>query len=164
MIRYVKQQNKYSCGPIAIINAIKWSGHKFAMKANLRLVIRASGCEKILGCRRSRCFDHALRVFGDKKFKVKLKICPSIRFIENHLRQPGTAIIVNISRFDNHKVLQGHYILITKVSRSGKSFIVINYFTGETRSLIKRSILINDCRRRKSVRIHPVVWFLTKLE
>ena len=31
-MRYIKQKDKSSCGPIAIMNVMKWAGKKFAAK------------------------------------------------------------------------------------------------------------------------------------
>ena len=44
MVKYLKQRNSFSCGPIAIINAYKWLGLKYSYK-NLKELEKELDCD-----------------------------------------------------------------------------------------------------------------------
>lgn len=72
MTRYVRQRDNYSCGPVAIANALKWAGSKFSYRRYHPMFIAAAKCQKPRGTKRGH-FDRTLRFFARTFdwFKVK---------------------------------------------------------------------------------------------
>ena len=45
MIRYIKQRDKYSCGPVAIMNVLKWAGAEFSYQGKIKLFQQLCFCK-----------------------------------------------------------------------------------------------------------------------
>jgi hypothetical protein len=160
LIRYVRQRDRYSCGPIAIINAIKWAGKSASIWQDFEAVTQDCKCVPPGGTKHAD-FDHALRKHS-RGFRAKRRIQPSFTSIERYLRMPRSAVIVNYA-YDRDGVRGAHYALFIGTSRSGESFVGIN-IRRKTVFSISRQEFMRDLRRRKDGcgRVYPRVWFLTK--
>jgi len=168
MIRYVRERNdNCSCGPIAIINAMKWSGEASTLRSHFRRVCQASRCKpSIRGAPRGH-FDRTMHQLCPN-INIKKRVFPTIQSIYEHLQKSDSAVVVTISWIEtgDHvgRMVKSHYALLVRTTASGKSFVGINYCRGKTQSLIRRTTLIYHCRRRRNFLgdWYPVAWFLTK--
>jgi len=92
-MRYCKQRNSFECGPIAILNALKWSGARATLK-DLADIRKNSGTDK-LGTS-ERLFRKELKSKGKGYFKVTAFTDkqPDISFFLRELWKDRCAIIV----------------------------------------------------------------------
>lgn len=167
MPRYVKQPDKISCGPIAIMNALKWSGRRCTLKNNFQRLTKACDCSPGNYGSSISAFDHALRNETRGRLNIKRRHRSSIREIEEHLHQRNGAVIINylyICEKTGDRV--GHLALFTHTSETGGSFTGVNDVRDKTIVLLRRSTLLR-CLRLRGLRgegSYPTVWFLTKIE
>jgi hypothetical protein len=167
MPRYVQQRDEFRCGPVAILNALKWSGRSVTAKLIPRL------CKEV-SCSQSGTqplnFTLGLIRRGKKSFTVRRDNHPSLANIENRLRNGGAVILVywyhKEKKTRKSREFEGHLTLITGVSKSGKTFRVVNYFTpkGLHRVRINREVLWGNLRPRcyKHVWHYAAAWYLRK--
>ncbi len=171
MVRYVRQRDTFRCGPIAILNALKWAGAPVTA-ALLPEITAVAGCVYPEGTQ-PKDFAPALRAFGEKYFSVGTVPLPSIRAIENCLREEDRAVLVNYGWFnrDAGNALTGHYTLFTGVSARGQRFTAVNFSRGAggsaqgTTSTVSRAKMREFLHHRKDPeesRWYPGSWFLTK--
>lgn len=165
MPRYVRQRNKYSCGPVAIINAIKWAGGHVTMRKDFKRLIKATHCSFVgsyWGTNLSN-LDCVLRHEGRRRFKVMRRSRSGIKAIEEHVRKDGCAAIINYCYPDKKTGgYCGHYMLLVDALPSGKTFICVNNSRkGPTVAQFRRSTIIDDLKPR--FLNYPYVWFLTRL-
>jgi len=171
MPRYVKQRDKHSCGPVAILNALKWSGQDMSHRKHIQMLKLMTG-QKPRGGTSNTNLYRTLRVLGGKllgSLKIKPRIRPTLQEMEAHLRNGGVVLLQyhwidkNGSRFPQKWSFHGHFVLVTGVSPSGYWFEVVN---GYTYTPAARTISRDKFKRDMLgfQRGHPGVkgWFLTR--
>ena len=122
--RFVKQKDKFRCGPIAIINALRWAG--IDIKYNeVKPIGELCGCVAQGGCVPIK-FDLALRKKVGEYFKVKLVAAPIFPEIEEHLRSNGIIVLYYRWVQDSKNKTGCHYTLITGISDSGGTVYIVN--------------------------------------
>ncbi len=164
MPRYVRQRDKFRCGPVGILNALKWAEAPVTGKL-LPTLCRQASCRQPNGTYPS---DLALAIVtsGKKYFTARIDYRPTLGRIENSLTS-GKAVLLNFlyNERNNKGERSGHYTLITGVSSNGKTFDVINHVTFEERrpDRIRRHTLRNLMYRRKyEDEWYPIAWHITK--
>ena len=163
MLRYVRQYNDYTCGPVAIINAIKWSGHKATIKQDLKHITNECRCDPRNGTSHGN-FDRILRKESKERFRVRRRLFPTLEEIAQHLVRPGHSVIINFLRVNKGGIeIDAHYALLVGAMEAVQEFVQINSFEGETVARVNRYQLAEDLRQRKSIRgkVYPRAWFLT---
>jgi hypothetical protein len=144
-IKYVKQRDKSSCGPIAIINILKWLGHNvtYDFIHIARWVCQWKDARDFGGGGvTARDMEKALKYFGVKKTR---KVRPTLEQINNHIDSGGIVLlsysIPNNSAKSVFPFLPeslfawGHFSLC--IRRTGKSYIMVN--DGTTNTVGRRS-------------------------
>ena len=155
MVRYVKQKDNSSCGPIALINTLKWLGFK-------------TSCDFLLTARNLCKWDEdgttdlnlerALKYFNIKK---KRKVQPSLDDIDKHIDSGGAVLIsyFNIYSMSGFKKDAGHFALC--IGRTSRTYMMINDRTNRTKNRryrdIMQSILDNEVDGEKCWS-----WFISK--
>lgn len=71
-MKFLKQRNGYSCGPLAIMNSLIWAGQKITYRAFYDKVFKK--CKTDKDGTHSDDFEKALRCFSKKHFSVRKKI------------------------------------------------------------------------------------------
>lgn len=108
---YIRQKDAYNCGPVAIINALKWLGYKAGHDDTKRV---SDSCNTTTSGTNS-----ALLTFGLFKEVADIasitKAKPSISQLDKHLASGGVAVIGY--HFTIGKKSAGHYVLCTKKSK-----------------------------------------------
>lgn len=132
MPRYARQLDGYSCGPVAIINAMKALGYKYTLKDVKRIGRLCETC-KVKGTGTLPIF-HFLRNQG---LSVRLRYGIKSKDIKKELGK-GNIVIACGSGFGKDKKCD-HWFLIDGFSE-GK-FTVINYYDNEAVSLIDTETL-----------------------
>jgi ABC-type bacteriocin/lantibiotic exporter with double-glycine peptidase domain len=115
-LRYLRQRDKFRCGPIAIHNALKWQGLQVS-STNLDQLCELANCLPVhpRGLRGTYLsdFDRIAKAFGYRRLRS-----PSLEAISKHLKK-GNAIIVLAITDD-----WGHYMLVTE--KRGHRYYSVN--------------------------------------
>ncbi len=159
-MRYIKQRDKYRCGPVALMNILKWSGRGLAYDDSRDPLTALCKCEPEGGTKWGK-FDQGLRKLAQRHqgLKVEKVIRPRLSEIEEHLRGGG-ALVLNY-----HWEYQGkedrHYSLVVGISDSGRSFRVVNgRKRGRAAKWIRREKFKNwEQRFQRTDRNHQA-WFI----
>ena len=138
-IRYTKQYNTDTCGPIALINILKWSGQKVSVRKNLKSISSLCGCEKGEGTLPSMFMASLILLdFGYKKIKNRL---PDF----DKVLDDGQIILVDQEEDANNE--DGHYYLV--VGKTKKTFKCVNLYIGKSISIVNRKAMFNLIRNTK---------------
>lgn len=163
--RYFKQRDFFRCGPVAILNALKWAGVPVTVKHDLPRICRMSKCDSVWGGAVHNDMNSTLRRAGRGHFKVRLVCRPKLHEIEFHLWDGG-ALIVN---FHYERVTKDwfessrHYVLLSDMNLSGERFGMVNYGCGRPAyTRVHRNTIKNHLLRYQRVDRKYKAWFLTK--
>ena len=154
MPRFIKQYDDYNCGPVAIVNALKWAGVK-ATHAHVKKFNCICKTTEDMGTTIS-AIHKALD--GTKVFKIVRLYNPPIKRIDEHINRGG-AVLYGSTKVKTGNAYEGHYALI--VSRSENRFGVCN--------LEPPGKAFRNCSRKRFIKKYmkrfkydkPVVWLLT---
>ena len=172
MPRYVGQRDKYSCGPVVIMNAIKWAGGHATMKKDHKRLTKAVYCGFVGDQHGTHPLDldPILRREGFGRFEVVRFFYPSIQEFEEHVRKDDCAAVISFNYINRSGKFCGHYTLVIDVSFSGKTFTYVNESRGkllvarlkrQTVVRFRRSTVIDDLK--PSLTNSPCAWFLAQL-
>lgn len=160
-IRYTKQYDEYSCGPTALINALKWAGHSVSYKRDIKTYRTRVQCSQngtgvmFLGMALN-FISHKIQVI-DKytNHYLFIKKLPKWKRIKEHLTQGGGLIL----RYDWPNGDDAHYILVTHLTQAMVG--VVNYKRrGPSHGFIQQRTLRQLLQQKESM----VCWLLAKTE
>lgn len=137
MIRYIKQRDKYNCGPVAVLNALKWAGKKVTYASDFKKIKEA--------CKSGKKNGTYVTALTDALIKYKLirrrdyKSPATTKDIDTWLKK-GNAVIVRYGwwkKSERKKVNQyatrlkkgkwiGHYVLISGHYVNSKWYVIHN--------------------------------------
>lgn len=178
MPRYIKQPNKYSCGPVALMNAFKWGGFKFSYAEQRELFYDLCHCDP----------DGSSPHFVDQGFRIinetwgsPLKILRRRHVTKKELdsrlnggesvvlltgRTPSLYNVSATAQGRDENYFWGHYIFIPR--RAGSSYVVINDARSSDWGHVTTYRAPNNRMRRMLQRYgatgreaYPTAWFLT---
>jgi len=110
-MRYIKQKDNYSCGPVAIVNALKWAGEKTTYK-NIKEIKQKCNCVSPSGMWHSRMTAYLRK---NKSLVVtKIRESPNIKIkeIDNWLGL-NNIVILRYNMWVRQNIWAGHYIMIS---------------------------------------------------
>jgi hypothetical protein len=144
MPRYIRQRDNYSCGPVALLNALKWAGAtKGTSYATLPSWRDICGTTRHNGTTFTDLFRAArtLPRIGARKARPKVKLAD----INAHLRHGGAVILGSFSESMNGF----HWFLVTgRIDQAGEaSYRVVNFDRRVTQRLVSAKMI------RKSMRL-----------
>lgn len=151
---YVVQRDSYRCGPVAILNALRWAGKDVLYKSQIGRLTQLCECVQPKGTK-YRPFVRTLRKEGKNWFDIELVTEPNFGLVEKILGQ-GKAAIWNFKHERGR-----HYAFIVSADRSKKTFSVANYVRDNVpliavpREEMKKFLNQHDRLQR--------LWVLTKL-
>lgn len=126
-MRYIKQRDDYSCGPVALINILKWLGRKCTY-TDLAMVKRLCNCNQ--NGTNSHNMENALRVLGIKgKHVSNLNLLEAVKHLEE-----GIILLDAFISEDEDNIENYHYFLC--VDYDDYHFHVINENYGETNTCL----------------------------
>jgi hypothetical protein len=154
MLRYTKQFNESSCGPVALLNAIKWAGYVATNKSHLRYYKNL--CKYNEGTY-SKDLHRALKTVPELKI-VKRSRSLTLCKLDKQL-DIGNAVILT----EHVNWEPGHYVFVSK--RTSCFYTVINYYSGKTDTFktIKRVSRTKMSKLLSQKSMHgdkPEAWFL----
>lgn len=152
--RYAKQQDTYSCGPVALLNTLKWRGYNATLKdlPKLRGYCKATPEKK--GCGRMD-FDKALIRFS--KIHAARRDRPNMRMINKHLDRHGLVLVLISTRLESGEI-DGHYFVVLK--RVGNWHKVLN-FRGKNGPTTEWIRLGQEFRKAPKVDGYPIIWLVS---
>lgn len=147
MPRYIKQRDKSSCVPIAIMNAAKFMGYRTTY-ADLKTFRTICNSKKGLGTN-TKDITKAMRLLG---FKIHdINYSPNINNIDKYIKS-GHSIILAYTEKANCSA--GHCVFMP--SKIRKKYLLINDGADKAEKLIDRLIL------NKMLKYSSVVWEIGK--
>jgi hypothetical protein len=153
---FVRQpQKSYNCGPIAILNALKWSGMKVRKRDAVPFLdfsCRLDQDEDDPGTEDGD-LDRTLRYAAKGRLDVRRPKRLSVRNLRTHIQAGGAALVGYF-----HTSGGGHYTLLVKAE--GRRFLAAN----DTKATLRRTM---SYKRRKTVhdwlhRPGTAVWLLAR--
>ena len=157
--RYVGQRDGFSCGPISILNVLKWAGYDVTSKylADLKRY-----CKTDKGGTDTKNITKVLQRYS----KLKYQCVPFIKVqdLHNHIKNGGSAI-VEISWFDKKKKeTTGHYYAIVGILEYGNvvSYKAINWKIGFTQNFADRKAIVKEFRKCMKSEENPKAWLIER--
>jgi hypothetical protein len=157
MPRYIRQRNNYSCGPVALLNALKWAGAtKGTSYEMVSYWCEACRTTKRMGTSFIDLFRAArtLPLIGARKARPKVKLID----INAHLRHGGAVILGSFSESMNGF----HWFLVTeKIDLAGEvSYRVVNFDRRSTQRLVSVKMIKKSLRLASKRSGYPRALFL----
>lgn len=160
--RYLKQRDEFRCGPVAIMNVLKWSGGLLSHDNMRDPLTKMCKCTSEGGGTGHGVFDQVLRKFGKryKSYAVRRVMRPTLAQIEEHLREGGALVLNYCWNYRGGE--DRHYSVVVGISDSGRSFRVVNgRKRGRAAKWIRREKFKNwEQRFQRTDKIHKA-WFIT---
>ena len=157
MTQYIKQRDKFRCGPVAVLNSLRWAGANVSTNYVYELSEKCKTRPFGYGGTSHHDFDRVMRKEGGELFKADLILKPRINEIEEHLKKGG-ALVLNYA-WGKHR----HFVLLTEVSETGKTFAMINDFANRPAVVkVRRKTFIERCLMHRNDE-DAKAWLLTKV-
>ncbi len=153
-MRYCRQRDGYSCGPVVVLNSMKWAGMQVSYD-RVKSMKRTRGFNPIKGIGPGY-LDPLIRSSLKGKCLVKYRVNPRLIDIKKHLQENGAVILLHEEIGKN-----AHYSLLVDVSSTGKSYTIVNFYHGAAVTQIRKHTLM-ICLGHITT-WHPRAWFLRKL-
>jgi len=156
----LKQRDKYSCGPIAILNALRWADLDTPYEDwfDMLSAVCECGWPDVTLHRR---FERALREIGRNFCSMRRKFRPSIKEIEDHI-YGGGAVILNYKWRRKNGETNRHFSLVVDVSQGGKTFYSVNdRRAGPAYQSVHRKTFLKHNLRFRASDPPLKAWFLT---
>lgn len=151
-MRYIRQRDRTSCGPVAIINAVRWAGGEAKYEDKFEDYVKRCRCVSPWGSTHN-AFERTLREEAEGLFKVLRVYRPTISQITSHLLSEG-AVILNYRsgrKCKDRRKEKRHYYLLTSSSPFGMIFGTVNR-NENTPAFCEIAImsLKEDCKHHRS--------------
>lgn len=160
MPRYIRQRDNYSCGPVALLNALKWAGRtKGTSYATLPSWRGTCQTDRRTGTSFTNLFRAArmLPVLGAKKAKPTVRLAD----IDAHLKRGGAVILGSVSELmsDFH-----WFLVIGKINMAGEpSYKVVNFDRRATQRLVSAKMIRRGMRLAAARSGYPKALFLRNM-
>jgi hypothetical protein len=122
--RWIRQRNGFSCGPVAIMNLLKWLGESVSYETDYPFWRKRLGCES---------WGTPLKLFvknlyGLEGVKITPRNCPSLGLLDDALTS-GRAVVMK-SAYLERGTMMGHYFLVTAITEKSLYCVNLNYRHG----------------------------------
>jgi hypothetical protein len=155
MTRYLKQWDYISCGPVAIINAMKWRGMKVSRRSHFKKLKRKCKCNHRDGGTYKHDLTRALRNYLSN---VKCKVQESINTLDRHL-DSGGAVIIAYDYIRNDDVREGHYVFC--IGKTKHYYTLVNDVCTKNGELLPNTISKKSRKNMvKMLRLENEMWLI----
>lgn len=141
-MRFLKQKDQFSCGPLALVNALKWCGRKSSLK-ELKTTLQTTRTQ---GTSHRVLSSTICKVFNTHKISS-----PTTESIENHLSTYGSLLL----QYEWTKSKKGHIVLI--IGQTNHYYYVVNYLFSKTVSRVSKSTIELMIKSKPSF-----AWYLSR--
>jgi len=153
---WIRQRNRHSCVPVAILNILKWAGVSVSYRNGIGYWAKKVGHTQD----GTHIRDYG-RIFSKiPNVKLTRKTGPSLEEIDQALLGENAVLLRSAWKIDGG--IHRHIVLIT--SRTEKSLFLINTFRGHgwfAKGLVKAWYME---KHRLQSGIYPTAWFIRKLQ
>lgn len=149
--RYCRQIGSSDCGPIAILNILKWAGLSVTLKEYLPYLNTVCRIDNF-GTPLHR-FNAMILKLRKNRFQARYRKQPRLDQIEKHLAQGGSVLIF----YFNGQCY--HFSLIIGSNENGSRFTMVNESYGKTVSKVTRKTLKRFLRLGE-----PAAWLISKVQ
>lgn len=105
-MQYVKQRDRFRCGPVALLNALKWQGLRISL-TGLRDLSELVQCKWKNSIKHSGTYLHHFNRVAKQLGYVRLA-CPSVTKIDRELKAGNIVILLRIAK----DFSWGHYSIV----------------------------------------------------
>jgi len=116
--RWIRQRNGTTCGPIAIMNLLKWLGRPITYHKDYKYYKKKCRCKEY----GTELSDFVSVLYGIEGIKISPRTVPNIGVIDEAISQ-GRAVVMKSALIEGGEIL-GHYFIVTE--RTDKSFFCVN--------------------------------------
>ncbi len=158
MPRYVKQRNRFSCGQVAYINALKWAGQSASLGRDYVRSRKLMNCAPRCGVE-PRDFERVL--MSADAFSVHRVRNATVATIKKHLRSGGS-VVLDFAHGKRSEQL-AHYVFLFGIAAHERWFAAANYEREHTLCPMSVWELAAHLRlkRKMNGRQYPCVWLLS---
>lgn len=163
-MRYARQPDKYSCGPTAILNAMKWAGldatsrnHLPYLQFSCRTIDLQHPEDFDSNGTLDSDFDRVLRYVGSGVFRVRRKKFPSAKELKKHLKKGGAVAICY--HWEEAGQSGEHFCFLAGFERG--FFVVINDHDAPNTETVRLRTFATIRKWLKKRKDNPSGWFLT---
>ena len=144
MVQWLGQRDEFRCGPIALVNIMKWAGIKRFKGHRVNEKLAKGYLSKICKTGGNR-FDpdnygtakeHFNPVLHSLDLVIEEHKRPTKLNIKGCLKSEGIVLLSSSWWYKKEKAYVEHYCLITDVWRNGKFYTAINNIEGRAEALI----------------------------
>lgn len=171
-MRFVRQPDRYSCGPIAILNACKWAGLSYTIKTHHQYLTRLCESTYDWGTDEPQ-FDRGLRLMSLGALKIRKRLKPTYGMLTEHLQKPDSAFIFLYWRkahylernydLPKEEDVVGHYTLV--LPNDDRSVMFVNDKRNETTSRVSFHELKKRIKFMSNQKIDaPRAWLLQRVK
>jgi hypothetical protein len=162
--RWIAQKNKSSCGPVAILNVLKWVDVEINYTRDYQKYKRKCKCTK--EGTHQPYFEKSLNSIGS--IEVKSKNLPTIREIEDSLS--SEQLIVMKSEYYFNLKTEGHFFIVSEMKED--RFFLVNDTNGLHKWYGKEEFAqqylqyhkgyCESCGTSKQCGVSPYAWFIKR--
>jgi hypothetical protein len=161
MPRYTKQYDQYNCGPVAVVNALKWAGEKVSYRECKFDIMDMCGGKQSYGAPPwilGETLGQIGRTTG--RFDVVRHSKLTLKDIERVLKEGKAILLIHPNRVTGGR----HYVLMVNMLKDGSAFAMVNEFHGGSAlRWISREGLKDRCLFVRQGYRRPWGWVLTKI-
>lgn len=157
-VRFLRQKDQYSCGPVAVINALKWAGLPLTYKSDFKEIKTRCKTTADWGTTPHN-ISKVLSQYDELSFEIKQLI--TLKDIEEHLLSGGAVILEYW--FKDETLYDGHYVFIYE--REGNDFVVVNHMSDGSAVQVCSRQNLKSMLRCKKYRYtgSPSAWLIRKV-
>jgi len=142
-VKYLKQNDRYSCGVVAIINTLKWAGYKVTRRSHFKYLKKYMNttthrdkCEHV-GVSSSE-IKKVLKQYKKIKLQNRNNIDETSIYKTLQNKSKSALILAAHQITSNEKGIgkSAHYFLITRYVPEISSYETVNYYTRESKTIM----------------------------
>lgn len=156
MPRYIKQQDTFRCGPLAVANAAKWGGHSFSWRESKHYFTELCKCEYPNGCNPGNVGRALQRVGKSTGMGVQLIRRPTLQMLDRFLDLDCGIVVDWLFYCKECADITGHYFFIHR--RTPCFYYGVNIFAEGTISKVSRKRMSKMLREQRKKTCTWVVW------
>lgn len=154
-IKFIKQRTATSCGPVAIFNALRWSGAQSRVKKELPELVKLGQLQR--GGIFSEDFGKVLATVSPQFLRIKHFSRPSMKTMKKYEPKNDRSILLkyDIKKKDGY---QGHWIFIPKTEKG--RYICINDSSTSIATSLSKAGMTKYMKRKDG--FWPEMYVLTR--
>ena len=156
-VRYLAQKDNINCGPVSILNVLKWCGYNATKKYLKDLKIY---CNTTKAGTRSKKISSTLNRYKNIRFKRINKI--NTKILNNYLDK-GYAALVLISCWRKEYPERHYFVITEKKEKNDYTFYkAINWNSDSKITWLVKRRLVKVFRRSLMSERDPKIWFIKR--